>query len=72
MILRKKSVRRELTSSDFMTPEQVSLAIGFRVGTLANWRSQRKGPPYCKTPRIFYERESLYRWMRDREVRPEE
>ena len=67
----KKDDKKEVISLEFFTPEQVSMTIGITVGTLANWRTQRKGPAYCKTPRIYYEKKVLYRWMKKREIEPE-
>jgi hypothetical protein len=30
------------------TPQQVSVNYGISTGTLANWRTQKKGPKYFK------------------------
>ena len=41
------------------------------TGTLANWRSQGKGPPYVKMPRrIVYRGRDLNEWIERQTVRP--
>ena len=34
--------------SGLLTPREASEALGIPEGTLAQWRSQRRGPPYIK------------------------
>jgi hypothetical protein len=34
-----------------LKPEDAALFIGVAVGTLAQWRSQRRGPPFVKIER---------------------
>ena len=46
--------------------------IGCQPMTLANWRSQRKGPPYRKVGRsIFYSLKELLEWRDAHRVDPE-
>jgi hypothetical protein len=46
--------------------------IGCQPMTLANWRSQRKGPPYRKVGRsIFYPLGELLAWRDRHRVDPE-
>jgi excisionase family DNA binding protein len=37
-----------LTSGRLLTPAQAAEVLGIPEGTLAQWRSQRRGPPFIK------------------------
>lgn len=47
-----------------LSPEEVSEMIGFNTGTLANWRSQGKGPRYQKIGRMVkYHMSYVQEWL---------
>lgn len=59
--------------SDLLTPAELAVMLGMSVRTLANWRSNGKGPPYLKIgvepPEghqdrrpVLYERDVAERW----------
>lgn len=51
----------------YLTPADVSRRLGGRISvkTLANWRSQRKGPPFRRIGgRVLYPLEDLETWNR--------
>lgn len=53
----------------YLTPKEFSREYGFSTGTLANWRMQRKGPPYYLVGRnVFYNRKDIERWIRNNPV----
>ena len=42
------------------TPKQVSANYGISVGTLANWRTQKRGPKYYKVGgKVLYRTEDV-------------
>lgn len=50
-----------------------ALAVIATRGTLAQWRSQHKGPPYCRSGRrILYPGSGLNAWLDDQMVHPGE
>jgi hypothetical protein len=54
-----------------MTPTEVAERYKGRITerTLANWRSSRQGPPFCKVGgRVFYKAEDLIEWESKRTV----
>jgi hypothetical protein len=54
-----------MTIKEFLTPDQVVDRWGGAVGrgTLANWRAQRRGPPYVKVgARVVYPIDQLIAW----------
>src|SRR5881394_1751492 len=56
--------------SERMTAREVAALIGVSVGTLANWRSARRGPSYYKLRpgRIFYLRRDVETWIAEARV----
>lgn len=51
--------------TEYLTPAEVSRRLGGRISvkTLANWRSQRKGPPYRRVGgRVLYPLADLEAW----------
>jgi len=53
-----------ITSKHF-SPADVEVLYGVRVGTLANWRCQGRGPAYHKIGRnVFYSVDDLEAWER--------
>jgi hypothetical protein len=51
----------------------VTATTGIGLQTLRNWRCKRLGPPYMKAHRrVIYDLEEVVRWLKKREVRPEE
>ncbi len=55
-----------------LTPEEVSNLIGVPVSTLAQWRSQRRGPPYIKLEGrlVRYRTSDLEAYLGSRIVQP--
>ena len=54
----------------YLNPKEVEDAYGFKVGTLANWRCQGKGPKYSKIGHVIrYRIEDVDRWLKDFEVK---
>jgi hypothetical protein len=55
----------EKSPTDLFPPEGVKPAgFPFAEGTLANWRSAGKGPPYVKLGgRVYYRRGDLEHWI---------
>jgi predicted site-specific integrase-resolvase len=48
----------------WLTPAQVSDRIGFKQSTLANWRSQGKGPAYITVgTRVRYDEVAVANWQ---------
>jgi predicted DNA-binding transcriptional regulator AlpA len=48
----------------YLTAGEVEEMIGIKEKTLANWRSQGKGPQYYKAGRIIrYSLDEVERWM---------
>ena len=48
-----------------LTPEVAAAYIGLQPCTLADWRWQRKGPPWIKISRgcVRYSKEALDTWL---------
>ena len=54
----------------YLNPKEVEAVYGFKVGTLANWRSQKKGPRYSKIGHVIrYNAEDIDRWLQHYEVK---
>lgn len=52
-----------------LRPKEVEQRFKIKVGTLANWRSQKKGPSYLKVGgRIYYPYTSLINWLKGHRV----
>lgn len=52
-------------------PRAVAEELNLSVGTLANWRNKRIGPPYIKAGAcVLYPRSKLNAWLTDRTVIP--
>lgn len=52
-----------------LTPKQVEEAYGLDAGTLANWRTQGKGPEYVKVGgKVLYMVDKLEAWLRQGRV----
>jgi predicted DNA-binding transcriptional regulator AlpA len=65
------TIGRVPTASRLLTPEVVAETTGLSVETLAQWRSQGKGPPYVKISRncVRYRQTDLDGWLAERIVR---
>src|SRR5258708_38309336 len=49
-----------------ISPEELSQNFRLAVATLADWRSQGKGPPYLKIGRrVWYPRDRVLMWLRE-------
>lgn len=56
-----------------LSPSEAAEYIGFSEGTLANWRSQKRGPPYYGPEgKIFYLAHDLDKWLEDSRKEPEQ
>lgn len=52
-----------------LTPEEVEAKYNINKGTLANWRSQRKGPKYSKVGRrVLYDVSVLEAFFQSKEI----
>jgi len=70
----RRSERKVLdgaTPTRLLTAEEVAAQTTLSVETLAQWRSQRKGPPYVKISRncVRYRQSDLDGWLVERIVR---
>lgn len=43
--------------------------IGHEIHTLAQWRYEKKGPPYVKLGRIYYYKEEVDKWIKSKQVK---
>ena len=49
---------------NLLRPEEVSAVLGATLKTLANWRCERRGPPFLKIGRqVLYSLDSLTLWL---------
>ena len=54
----------------FLSPEEVSTILGLKLGTLEQWRSQKKGPDYFKIGGcVRYHASEIEDWIESRRVR---
>ena len=54
----------DLNGRHTLTPAQVEREYNIKEKTLANWRSQKKGPKYSKAGRtILYRRANIERFL---------
>ncbi len=60
--------------SELLTPDEVAKQMGLSIETLAQWRSQGKGPMYVKISRncVRYRQSDLDGWVAERIVRTDE
>jgi predicted DNA-binding transcriptional regulator AlpA len=65
---------RSTSSSKLLTAEEVAEITGLSVETLAQWRSQKRGPQFLKISRNFirYWQDDLDEWLSERIVRTDE
>lgn len=56
----------------YAAENEVAVALGVKICTLRSWAARREGPEgrLRLGNRIFYNRESLMVWIRQREVTP--
>ena len=52
-----------------MTPNEAAIYLGIAVGTLANLRSDPKGPDYFKLGGVFYKQVDLDVYIESRRVK---
>ena len=49
---------------EFMRPDEVSLALGIHLSTLANWRQRGDGPVFRKVGKaVMYRRDDVRAWI---------
>jgi predicted DNA-binding transcriptional regulator AlpA len=65
------NVTATANTSRLLTPDEVARQTGLSVETLAQWRSQRRGPDFVKISRNFvrYRQCDLDGWLAERIVR---
>lgn len=58
-------------SRTYLKPEQVAELLGLRPCTLADWRWQRKGPPWIQVSRgcVRYDQDEVEAWLASRTIR---
>lgn len=56
--------------TQLLTPDQVAAYLGLSAETLAQWRSQRRGPRYVKVARqvVRYRGEDVDKWVLEQMV----
>jgi predicted DNA-binding transcriptional regulator AlpA len=66
--------RRYVASTKLLTAQDVSELTGLSVETLAQWRSQKQGPPFVKISRncVRYRQSDLDGWVSERIVRTDQ
>ena len=53
---------------NLLRPDEVAVVLGATPKTLANWRCERRGPPFLKIGRqALYPLDSLNRWLDQQE-----
>lgn len=53
----------------FLSRAELAQELGVSPGTLTDWQTQRRGPPFVKMGRrVLYRREAVRRWLREQEV----
>lgn len=61
----------EIMEMELLTPVQMQEVYNLNAKTLANWRSQSKGPPYYKlSNQIRYPVKEIEKWLRESIVIP--
>ena len=56
-----------------LTTQAAANFIGFKPGTLSNWRAscEGKGPKYIKAAsKVFYDEADLIQWLEDQKINP--
>lgn len=57
---------------DWFTQKGLAAELRVSIDTLRRWAAQRSGPPTTKVgARIFYRREAVIEWLRERERKSE-
>src|SRR5437879_5411849 len=67
MISEQTQVGGHTTSlrESLLSPEELAQNLGLSPATLADWRTQGKGPAYLKTGRrIWYPKDHVEKWMK--------
>jgi predicted DNA-binding transcriptional regulator AlpA len=67
----ERDVTATANTSRLLSPDDVAGQTGLSVETLAQWRSQRRGPNFVKISRNFvrYRQSDLDGWLAERIVR---
>jgi predicted DNA-binding transcriptional regulator AlpA len=65
---------QSIAEPKLLTPKDVSEITGLSVETLAQWRSQKRGPKYAKISRncVRYRQSDLDGWVSERIVRTDQ
>lgn len=60
----------EKVLSGWMSRAELAQELGVSTDTLERWAIQRSGPPSARIGRrVYYRREAVIEWLRDREVK---
>jgi excisionase family DNA binding protein len=63
----------DISRDNLISPEELAETLGLMVGTLADWRSQGRGPAYFSVGRkIWYPRDRVERWFQSKLKETEE
>ena len=58
-----------VVSPVFVTDKELAVILGLKLQTLRNYRSMKKGPPFCKLERsIRYSIADAIEWMQKRRI----
>jgi len=70
----ERNVTGTANAARLLTPDEVAGQTGLSVETLAQWRSQKRGPNYVKISRNFvrYRQCDLDGWLAERIVRTDQ
>jgi hypothetical protein len=66
--IKSRELKTMLDDVGLLTEEQTAQQFSLTVGTLRNWRSERRGPPAVKIGRKYFDRrETINAWVASRE-----
>ncbi|BCR05315.1 hypothetical protein DESUT3_23840 [Desulfuromonas versatilis] len=55
----------EILPDGRMDTANTAAYIGYKVHTLAQWRHEKKGPPYIKRGRVYYFKDDVDAWLKE-------
>ena len=70
----ERDVKTTANASGLLSPDDVARQTGLSVETLAQWRSQKRGPNFVKISRncVRYRQSDLDGWLAERIVRTDQ
>ena len=61
-----KNMNKVTSTIKLLTPDEVAAYLNFHRNSLANWRVQKLGPPYCRFGRhIYYPEKEFKLWLKN-------